>query len=62
MFFGIPLFWVFLSVTPESYLTGGNAWNTVKVMYCCRRLLFTLVRAYSYLAKDEKRKKAAQKI
>lgn len=60
-FLGIPLFWVLISVTPESYLTGGNVWNTVKVMYCCRWLLFSLVRAYSYLAKDEKRKRAAQK-
>lgn len=59
-FLGIPLFWALFSITPESYLTSDNAWNTAITIYCYRWLLFSLVRAYSYLAKDEKRKKAAQ--
>lgn len=54
---GIPLFIGLFSATPENDFMMGSAAMWVTSMYFYRVLVFSLVRTYSYLARDERRKR-----
>lgn len=53
---GIPLFMGLFAITPENYLLSLPPAMQVVTMYFYRLPLFAVVRAYSYLARDEKRR------
>lgn len=57
-FIGIPINFILFSVIPHNDFFDGFNMRDICLLYFYRLLPFTLVRSYSYLAKDEKRKKA----
>ena len=60
-FIGIPIFFGLFYITPRSGHFNGFSINDILNMYYYRLLPFILVRSYSYLARDEKRRKNAKR-